>query len=202
MLETGQFLTRHSLPLVFGVVFVEQLGLPLPSLPWLLAAGALSAAGKFNFLLGLGTTLVACLAADAIWFYLGKYRGSQMLGMISRISLKLHSCLRRTQNLFAKYTLIGVLISKFLPGMSTVAPPLAGMCGLSAARFFLADGAGSMLYAGCSLGVGYLFSHQIRQIWQGITKIGGGAFILLIGVAVLYAAYKYCLRRRGKNWLA
>ena len=78
MTETTQFLINHGLPLVFVAVFLEQMGLPLPALPWLMAAGALSATGQFSLLSGLAVTVAACLVADAIWFYLGRYRGNQV----------------------------------------------------------------------------------------------------------------------------
>src|SRR5258708_16716011 len=135
MTATSQFVINHGLPLVFAAVFVEQIGLPLPALPWLLAAGALSAAGKFNLLWGLCVTVIACLAADAIWFYLGRYRGNQVLSLLCRISLEPDSCVRRTQNIFTKYGLRGVLVAKFLPGMNTVAPPLPPMSAITPPRF-------------------------------------------------------------------
>src|ERR1043166_6471249 len=77
MTETIQFLIKHGLPLIFGAVFLEQMGLPLPASPWLLAAGSLSAIGKFSLLSGIGISVIACLLADTIWFYLGRYRGNQ-----------------------------------------------------------------------------------------------------------------------------
>ena len=104
----NQFLINNGLPLLFGAVLLEQLGLPLPALPWLLAAGALSADGKFSPLLGTGATVLACLIADALWFYLGRYRGNQVLGLLCRISLEPDSCVRRTQNVFTKYGMRGV----------------------------------------------------------------------------------------------
>ena len=85
MAETTQFLINHGLPLVFVAVFLEQMGLPLPALPWLMAAGALSATGQFSLFLGLTVTVIACLVADAFWFYLGRYRGNQVLGLLCRI---------------------------------------------------------------------------------------------------------------------
>src|ERR1035438_9980115 len=100
MSQTSQFLIKHGLPLVFGAVLVEQMGLPLPALPWLLAAGALSATGQFNLAWGLLVTVLACLMADAFWFYLGRHRGGQVLGLLCRISLEPDSCVRRTQNMF------------------------------------------------------------------------------------------------------
>src|ERR1051325_6782798 len=146
MAEATEFLVRHGLPLVFGAIFLEQLGLPLPAAPWLLAAGALSAVGKFGFALGLTVTVLACLSADAMWFYLGRYRGNQVLGLLCRISLEPDSCVHRTQNVFTKYGLSGVLVAKFIPGMSTVAPPVAGMSKIGAGRFLFVDGIGSGLY--------------------------------------------------------
>ena len=82
------FLIHHGLPLIFVLVFVEQMGLPLPALPWLLAAGALAAVGKLDVALGFLATVFACLLADGIWFYLGRYRGNQVLGLLCRISLE------------------------------------------------------------------------------------------------------------------
>jgi membrane protein DedA with SNARE-associated domain/rhodanese-related sulfurtransferase len=196
MNHTTEFLVRHGLPLIFAAVFVDQMGVPIPAVPWLLAAGALSATGKFNLGLGLGVTVVACLIADAIWFYLGRYRGHQVLGLLCRIALEPDSCVRRTQNVFSRYGLRGVLLAKFLPGMSTVAPPLAGMSKVSAARFLFVDGVGSLLYAGCFLGAGYLFSYQIDQIGASLARIGGSALSLLIGVVVLFIVYKYWQRQR------
>src|SRR5215470_7778375 len=158
MNDTTQFLINHGLPLVFAAVFVEQMGLPLPAPPWLLAAGALSAIGKFNISLGLLVTVVACLLADTIWFYLGRYRGNQVLTFLCRISLEPDSCVRRTQNVFTKYGLPGIIVAKFVPGVSTVAPPVAGMSNISAWRFLFVDAIGSLLYGGCLLGFGYAFN--------------------------------------------
>src|SRR5438270_5841281 len=196
MTETSQFLIRHGLPLVFAAVLVEQFGVPIPAIPLLLAAGALSAVGKFNLLTGILATTVACLIADVSWFYLGRYRGNRVLGLLCRISLEPDSCVRRTQNVFTKYGLPGVLVAKFVPGMSTVAPPVAGMSGVNAGRFLFVDGIGSVLYGGCLLGLGYFFNHQIDQILGAVGRIGGSALSFLVAVVVLFIAYKYWQRQR------
>jgi membrane protein DedA with SNARE-associated domain/rhodanese-related sulfurtransferase len=196
MTATTQFLITHGLPLVFAAVFLEQLGLPIPAFPWLLAAGALAAAAKFNLVLGLAVTVLACLLADAIWFYLGRYRGNQVVALLCKISLEPDSCVRRTQNVFTKYGLRGVLVAKFIPGMSTVAPPLAGMSGISATRFLFVDGLGALLYGGSQLAIGYVFSHQIDQVGGAISKIGGSALTLVLVIAVIYIAYRFWERQR------
>jgi membrane protein DedA with SNARE-associated domain/rhodanese-related sulfurtransferase len=194
--ETSQFLIRHGLPLVFAAVFVEQMGLPIPALPLLLAAGALSAAGKFSFALGIAATVIACLIPDVFWFYLGRYRGNQVLNFLCRISLEPDSCVRRTQNVFTRYGMRGVVVAKFFPGMSTVAPPLAGMAGVPIGQFLFFDGFGALLYGSSLLCLGYLFSNQIEQIAAALSHVGGGALSLMVGLAVLYVTYKFWQRRR------
>src|SRR4051812_9622348 len=195
MSETSQFLIRHGLPLMFLAVLIEQFGVPIPALPLLLAAGALAAAGKFNLFMGVAATAIACLIADASWFYLGKYRGNRVLGFLCRISLEPDSCVRRTQNVFTRYGLRGIAVAKFLPGMSTVAPPLAGMAGVPIARFLLADGIGSLLYAITFLGLGFVFSNQIEQIGEALSDVGGSALGLVAIVAGFYIGHKYWQRR-------
>ncbi|EEF60961.1 Rhodanese domain protein [Pedosphaera parvula Ellin514] len=193
--ETSQFLIRHGLPLLFAAILVEQMGLPIPALPLLLAAGALSATGKFSLSLGIVVTVIACLIADAFWFYLGRYRGNQVLGFLCRISLEPDSCVRRTQNVFTRYGLRGVVVAKFVPGMSTVAPPLAGMAGVGIGRFLLFDGFGSLLYGGLYLCLGHFFSSQMEQIAAAIVHIGGSALGLMAALAAAFISYKYWQRR-------
>jgi membrane protein DedA with SNARE-associated domain/rhodanese-related sulfurtransferase len=196
MSETTQFLISHGSPIVFAAVLLEQMGLPLPALPWLLAAGALSATRQFNMGLGIVVAVAACLIADTFWFYLGRLRGNQVLGFLCRMSLEPDSCVRRTHNVFTRYGMPGVVVAKFLPGMSTITPPLAGMSGINASRFFLLDGLGSLLYGSVFLLLGYFFSHQITQIGLAIFHIGGSALSLLVAITGLYIAYKYWQRQR------
>ena len=201
MNEATLFLIRYGPLLVFTVVFLDQMGVPLPAIPWLLAAGALSATGKFSALLGLGITVLACLLADTFWFYLGRYRGHRVLDFLCRVALEPDSCVRRTQNAFTRYGLRGLLVAKFLPGLSTVAAPLAGMAGVKVGRFLLADGLGSLLYGGCFIYLGYLFSSHIQQIASALTGVGGGVLSLVIGLGVIYIGFKLWQRQRIRREL-
>ena len=125
MNETLGFLVRHGPAVLFAAVFVEQIGVPLPAAPWLLAAGALAGTGNMNWFAALSAAVVGSVLADLIWFYLGRYGGQRMLNLLCRISLEPDSCVRRTQDLFTRYGMRGVLAAKFIPGLSTLAPPLA-----------------------------------------------------------------------------
>ncbi|HZV34687.1 MAG TPA: DedA family protein/thiosulfate sulfurtransferase GlpE, partial [Verrucomicrobiae bacterium] len=169
---------------------------PLPALPWLLVAGALSATGQFNPLLAVGLTVAACLPADAVWFFLGRRRGNQVLHLLCRISLEPDSCVRRTQNIFFRHGMRGVIAAKFLPGFGTMIPPLAGMSGVSAPRFLMMDALGSFIYGTVFVAVGFVFSPQIEQITAALSRIGGNAVLLLIGLATAYIAFKVWRRQR------
>ena len=202
MNDTLAFLVRHGTAVLIVAVFIEQVGAPLPAAPWLFAAGALVGAGKMNWMVALGAAAFGSLLADTIWFYLGRRYGNHLLGLLCRISLTPDACVRRTQNVFARYGMRGVVAAKFIPGLSTLAPPLAGSSGITAPRFILFDGMGSLLYVGCFLLVGVLFSHQLEQIMAAFASLGGNALGLVAGLVVVYIGYKYFQRRRLLRALA
>jgi membrane protein DedA with SNARE-associated domain/rhodanese-related sulfurtransferase len=195
MNQTTEFLVKHGAPVLLAAVFVEQIGLPLPSLPWMLAAGALAATGQFNLLAGILIVVTACVTADVFWFYLGRRRGKQVMNFLCRITIEPDSCVRRTENMFTRYGLWGVLVAKFVPGLNTMAPPLAGMSGVNAGRFVITDAMGSLLYGTCFIGLGFLFKNEIEKITGAIADVGGSALMLVIGLAALYVGYKYWRRR-------
>jgi membrane protein DedA with SNARE-associated domain/rhodanese-related sulfurtransferase len=196
MSASTQFFLNHGLTFIFAAVFLEQMGLPLPAFPWLLAAGALGFDGKISLSVVLFLTVVACLIADFFWFYLGLFQGARVLGLLCRISLEPDTCVRRTMNVFTRHGLRGILIAKFVPGLSTVVPPLAGMSNVKPDQFLVFDGIGSLLYCGSFILLGYFFSHQITLIGATIAHVGGSAFTVVVAVAVLYIAYKYWQRQR------
>ena len=196
MNRSVEFLVHHGAAVLFVTVFIEQLGIPLPSVPWLFAAGALIGTGQMNWLVAVGSSLVGSLLADVIWFYLGRYYGNRVLGLLCRISLEPDSCVRRTQNVFTRYGIEGVVAAKFIPGLSTLAPPLAGNSGFSLPRFLFFDGIGSLLYVGSLLLVGFLFSRQLEAIIAALASLGTGALAVVAGMIVLYIGYKYFQRHR------
>ena len=193
---TLEFLVRHGAAILFAAVFVEQMGLPLPAAPWLLAAGALVGTHKMNWLGALLAAAIGSLLADVVWFYLGRFYGSRILKLLCRISLEPDSCVRRTQNVFTRYGMKGVIAAKFIPGLGTLVPPLAGSSGASAPRFIFYDGVGSLLYVGGFMLVGILFRHQLDQIIAALASIGGDALFVLAGLAAVYIGFKYFQRHR------
>jgi membrane protein DedA with SNARE-associated domain len=196
MTQLISFLAEHGGWVLFAVVLVEQLGLPLPALPWMLAAGALAANGQLNLLSGLAGIVVACLIADSIWFGLGRRGGPRVLKMLCRVSLQPDSCVRRTHHLFDRYGMRGVVAAKFLPGLNTVIPPLAGMSGVRWRRFLFFDAVGSLLYGGGFLLLGVLFRHQLDHLLSLLVRLGNGGLALVAGAAAGYAGFKYFQRQR------
>jgi membrane protein DedA with SNARE-associated domain/rhodanese-related sulfurtransferase len=196
MNQSVQFLVRHGAVVLFATVFIEQIGVPLPSLLWLLAAGALIGTRQMNFGVALAAAAAGSLVADLIWFYLGRRYGHRVLGLLCRISLEPDSCVRRTQEVFTRYGIRGIVAAKFVPGLSTLAPPLAGSSGVSLGRFIIFDGAGSLLYVGSFILVGILFSHQMEQVMAAVGSLGSGALAVVVAAAALYIGYKFYQRKR------
>src|SRR5260370_39275830 len=124
--HTAEFVVRHGYALLFVWLLAEQGALPLPSVPLLLACGALARNGQLNPFLVLLSGMAACLLADNIWFQLGRRRGARILKFLCRIALDPDSCVRRTATAFEKYGVRALLVAKFIPGLNAVAAPMAG----------------------------------------------------------------------------
>src|SRR2546428_4656550 len=191
------FLIRYGTLLLFSVVFLEQLGLPLPSPPFLLAAGALAGRGEMNGMFALAVTTVASMLADSIWYYLGRSRGGSVLKLLCRISLEPDSCVRRTESVFVRHGMRGIVTAKFVPGLSTVMPPLAGMFKVKFRRFLAFDGLGSLLYVGSFIALGVCFSYQLQPVLDAFSRLGRGAFVLLGALLAAYIAFKFIQRQRA-----
>src|ERR1700719_4131038 len=166
MHSTIEFLIKHGYVVLLAWVFAEQLGLPIPSLPVVLTAGALAGTGHLSFWASLFFVAVAALSADSFWYALGRIKGIRILQFLCKISLEPDSCVRRTEGIFSKQGARSLLVAKFLPGLSTVAPPLAGIFHMRTRRFLLFDGFGSLLWAGTFLGIGFAFAGEIELIGE------------------------------------
>ena len=190
-----QFLLRHGYTVLFLWVLAEQAGLPIPAIPVLLAAGALAARGDIHIVPALLVSVLGALIADYAWYELGRRKGLPVLGFLCRVSLEPDSCVRQTEAAFAKAGPRSLLMAKFIPGLSTAAPPLAGVFAMAPRQFLLYDAGGTFLYCGGLLLLGYLFSHQVDMVVSRAVDLGG-SFARVAAVALAaYVAYKYIKRR-------
>ena len=195
MSAVTNFLVQHGYLLVLAWVFVEQIGVPLPAAPVLLAAGALAGTGHLNIWIVAAAALVAALLSDTIWYLVGQRRGNTVLGFLCRMSLEPDSCARRTENAYSRHGASSLVLAKFIPWLNTAAPPLAGAFGMRFLPFLLFDSLGVLLWAGTFLGLGYLFSNRLEKIAGYAGKLGILLLaILLIGALTAYLGRKY--RRR------
>ena len=189
-------LTRWGVLLVGANVLLEQLGLPIPAVPTLVLAGALAADGKLPLAGLLAVSVAASLAGDAVWFLLGRRHGHRVLRTLCRISLSPESCVRQTESIFDRWGFWALLVAKFIPGFSTVAPPLAGSGRVAFGPFLAVSAAGALLWAGSALALGALFHGAVDRVVEILSRLGGGALVLLGGAFVVFVAVKWEQRRR------
>ena len=189
-------LVRYGYVVVFGWVFAEQIGLPIPAVPVLLAAGALAGSGRLSLTLVLVLAALASLVSDTIWYGIGRRGGARVLGWLCRISLEPDSCVRRTQTAFTVHGARALLIAKFVPGFSTAAPPLAGVIRMPLPRFVVFTGLGGVIWAGAFVGLGWLFSAQLEAVAGYLARLGGSAVAVLGTGLGVYVVWKYVARQR------
>ena len=190
------YVTNYGLPLVFLIVLAEQIGLPIPAMPVLIVAGALAVEKDLSAPKVLLVAVIASLIADAAWFAVGRRYGFRVLKTICRVSLSPDSCVRQTTSIFERYGLPSLVVAKFVPGFSTVAPPLAGAIGSGMPSFLLFDGAGALLWAGAGVAVGAIFHKAIDRGLEFLAGIGSWAVAILGAGLVLFIAVKWWQRRR------
>ena len=182
-------LLMYGYLLLFAWVLVEQLGVPLPAMPVLLAAGALSAQNEFSLPLALAAGLIAALTADSAWFFIGRRYGHHVLRILCKMSLEPTTCVRRTTDSFGRRRAVTLIIAKFVPGLATLAPPVAGQNGMGYWPFLLFDGIGSTLWLGALLTIGRFFGDLLKRDpnlldWAG--RFSGA--LLILGILGFFLA--------------
>lgn len=196
MSGTAAFLSSYGYAALFACVLAEQLGLPLPAAPLLLAAGALASAGQLNFAVALLLAVAAALIGDTVWYYLGRTQGMSVLRLLCRISWEPDACVRQTNAAYAKHGTRWLLFAKFIPGIGTVAPPMAGVYRVNLWTFIAADGAGAGIWAAVYLFAGWRFGGQIESVLAHLDRLGAWVASALLGVSLCYLLFKLMERRR------
>ncbi len=192
-------LSHFGLELVIINVFVDQLGVPIPAVPTLIIAGALATAGAAHGL-SLGAVfsgaVLACLAADCLWYLLGEIFGIRVLRTLCKISLEPDSCVSNTQSRFERWGVNSLIIAKFVPGLSIIAPPLAGALRIGWAKFVFLSGLSAILWVGTGLTAGILFRTQVEALLINLDRIGSVAGLIAALLLAFYIAYKWWERTR------
>ncbi|MBV8403126.1 MAG: DedA family protein, partial [Gammaproteobacteria bacterium] len=191
-------LTLHGYSILFAAVFMEAVGLPIPAALALLIAGGASARGSLQASYAFGGALLAMVAGDTLMFVMGRYTGWWLLGLLCRISLNPESCILRSADSFYRRGRALLVVAKFIPGINTMAPPLAGCMNMRLSQFFALDLAGAALYAGAYFGVGFLFSDALGAITRGYQTFGRIVEWVVIVLIVGYVAFQLWLWIRAR----
>jgi membrane protein DedA with SNARE-associated domain/rhodanese-related sulfurtransferase len=177
-------------------VLLQQLGLPVPAVPTLVVAGALAAAGKIGGIAVLAAAVAASVVADLVWFVAGRRYGYQVLRLLCRISLSPDTCVRQTEGIFERWGFYSLVLSKFIPGFSTVGPPMAGALRMSVTRFLAASAASAGLWAGAALVAGWIFAAQVDYVLAWMTMHLLAATLWIVAALALYIGWKALQRWR------
>jgi len=183
-------LAEHGLSLVFTNVLLAQLGLPLPALPLLIVAGALVADGTLSVLPLTLAVITASLLGDTPWYLAGRRYGYRVLRTLCRISMEPDSCVKQTENIFSRFGPPSLLVAKYIPGFSTVAPPLAGTMGLGFGRFLAYSAGAAMLWASVPVAAGFFFKAEVEWLLTRLEAMGTGAVAILLVLILIYLAAK------------
>ncbi len=189
-------LAQYGLGIVVLNVLLNQIGLPVPVIPTLVLAGALGANGQLPLAAIFLAAVLACLAADCGWYWVGQKYGIRVLKMLCRISLEPDSCVAETQGQFDRWGVNSLVIAKFVPGLSTIAPPLAGAMRIGWLRFIGLSTLAAALWVGAALLAGMLFKTQIERLLIRVDQFGSMAFGVALVLLGAYVGYKWWERRR------
>ncbi len=191
------FFVQYAYPILFLWVLLEQLGVPIPSIPLLLTAGTLSATHKISDFYALLVVLLACAIADSIWFFLGRRYGGSVIRLLCRLSFESTTCVTRTEGYFSRRGPATLLFAKFVPGLSTVAPPIAGETGMPYLRFLAYDLAGTVLWAEAYLLAGRFFGDLAQRLAPPFFAwLGHFAFFIFAAMVLLFVGNRIYLQRK------
>ncbi len=191
-------LAQHGYSILVAAVFLETLGLPVPAALALLIAGGAAAHGLLHVSSALGAALLAMLAGDTLMFLLGRYTGWWLLGILCRISLNPESCILRSADSFYRRGRTLLVVAKFIPGINTMAPPLAGSMNMRLATFLRLDLAGAALYTGSYFAVGFVFSGALNAIARGYNTVGRILGWVIIVLVVGYLMWRMRMWLKGR----
>lgn len=189
------FFVHYAYGILFLWVLVEQLGVPIPSIPLLLTAGSLTATHRLHAVPVMLSVLAACAVADSLWYFAGVRYGGRVVRLICRLSLEAGTCVRKTEGYFGRHGGVTLLFAKFVPGLSAVAPPIAGQTGMPYSRFLLYDLSGSLIWASVYVFGGRFFGDFAKR-FSPVLHFFAHYGVIVFGVMVLGFVLRRMWRQR------
>ncbi|HEV2689348.1 MAG TPA: VTT domain-containing protein [Bryobacteraceae bacterium] len=189
-------ISRNGYLMLAAVCFAEAVGFPLPAALALLTAGAVVAYGSLHFYSVFGVAFLAILSGDAILYSMGRVSGWALLGALCRLSANPESCILRSAEYFYRRGKLTLLFAKFIPGINTMSPPLAGSMKMRVGDFLQFDALGVAFYVGAYAAAGYFFSDALRAITRGLRSAGFAAEVVFGAGLAAYVIYRIWLYRK------
>ena len=193
-------MARHGYALTFGLLLAEALGLPFPAAIALVAAGAAVAAHALWGPYVVLAAIAALLLGDTAQFWLGRYMGWALLGFLCRVSINPETCILRSAESFYKRGKLTLVVAKFIPGVNTMAAPLAGSMKMRYWQFLRLDLAGASLYALTYLLVGYISRDFLAVLLRGFQTAGRAMEGVVLAALLVYAIYRWRQYRKNKPY--
>jgi membrane protein DedA with SNARE-associated domain/rhodanese-related sulfurtransferase len=190
------FFDHYAYLIIFLWVLVEQVGIPIPSVPVLLTAGTLSATHRVSWLGITGAMLLGCIIADSVWFSLGRRYGNSVLKLLCRLSFEASTCVSKTEGYFTRRGPVTLLFAKFVPGLSTVAAPIAGQTGMAYPRFLAWDLAGSLIWGEAFILAGRFFGDLAKKSAPFFAWLGHFAIVIFVLMVLGFLAYRIWKQRK------
>jgi membrane protein DedA with SNARE-associated domain/rhodanese-related sulfurtransferase len=190
------FFIQYAYLIIFLWVLMEQIGIPIPSVPVLLTAGTLSATHRLSHFYVVLAMLAACLIADFIWFYLGRRYGNSVLKLLCRLSFEASTCVSKTEGYFNRRGATTLLFAKFVPGLSTVAAPIAGQTGMSIPRFLAWDLAGSLIWGETFILAGRFFGDLAKKSGPFFAWLGHFAIVIFVLMVLGFLFHRIWKQRK------
>jgi membrane protein DedA with SNARE-associated domain/rhodanese-related sulfurtransferase len=187
---------HYGLVIVTLNVLLDQIGLPVPAVPTLVVAGAISAGGQMSLSAVFACSVIACLTADCGWYLVGEKYGIRVLKMLCQVSLEPDSCVSQTQIRFERWGINSLVIAKFIPGLAIIAPPMAGALRIGWLRFVFLSACSAVLWVGSGLVAGVLFKSQIERVLLHLSEFGSITAAGIVILLIAYIAFKWWQRRR------
>jgi len=200
MYDLHILLARHGYSLTFALLFAEAMGLPLPAAVALAGAGAAAASHTLTPAWVIVGSMAALLAGDTLQFILGRNMGWTLLGLLCRVSANPETCILRSAESFYKRGTTTLLLAKFIPGVNTMAAPLAGSMKMRFGQFLRFDAAGALLYVVAYFMLGYAARDVLSRVLDTFAAAGHVVEAVVAAAVLVYIIYRLVLFARHRRY--
>jgi membrane protein DedA with SNARE-associated domain len=190
MEEMTSLLAQYGIALVFLNVLLTQSGVPVPAVPILVIAGAFVTQGQIALAPLLLVSVIASLIGDVLWYVAGRIYGYRILRTLCRVAIEPDSCVKQTENIFERWGAPSLMVAKYVPGFSTIAPPLAGTMRVGLPAFLGYSTVAALLWAGLPIALGAIFHAEVGRALDWLESMGSGAAVVIGVIVLAYVAVK------------